>query len=69
MRYPIYVDGNVPMQAIADALAPHGFHLRIENGCRMVVDPIPSIVRKDAPAAEAAQSEVVRMPPRIRQVK
>lgn len=68
MRYPVYVDGSIPMQVLADALAQHGYHIRIENNARMVVDPIPALVRRDAEAAKDTTT-VVRMPPRLREAK
>lgn len=46
MRYPIYVNGDIPMQDLADAVASVGLHLRIENGSRMVLDRVPRVISK-----------------------
>jgi hypothetical protein len=47
MRFPIYFDGSIPLQEIADALAGIGVHLRTESPGRMVADNVPRLIRRE----------------------
>lgn len=47
MRFPIYFDGSIPLNEIANALAGIGVHLRSDPANRMVADNVPRIIRKD----------------------
>lgn len=52
MRYPVYVDGSIPLKALLDALSSCGYHLRIDAGHRWVVDPLPTTLLKGATSQE-----------------
>jgi hypothetical protein len=67
MRYPVYVNGEVPIKALEDALSSIGLHLRIENH-RMLVDPIPKQFLKTG-ATAAAPVSVQAPPQKMRRVK
>ncbi len=65
MRYPVYVNGDIPIKDLEDAIAPLGFHVRIDAGHRMVIDRIPLVVARQ-PAAEQTPAERLR---RVQRVK
>lgn len=73
MKFVIHVDGNIPLQVLADALASKGLHLRSDSGGRTVVEAIPTMVRKEEPVAAVVEAKpdekVAHMPGRVRVVK
>lgn len=64
IRYPIYVNGDISMQQLTDALRSAGLILRSDLGGRMVVDEPPAFLKKgadwEATKREALSRNVVR---------
>lgn len=49
-RYAIWIDGDINLQRVAEALRDAGIHLHCRNGL-MLADVVPGIVRRDEPVA------------------
>lgn len=64
MRYALHIDGAVPLQDVVDALAARGIHVRVDEANRIVANRIPAFLR-----SETENSNVVRMPGRVRKAK
>lgn len=48
MRFPIYFDGDITVQDVADALATRGIHLVSDNGGRMTAHHVPRFLVREA---------------------
>jgi hypothetical protein len=55
-RYPIWVNGEMSMKQVAKIFHDAGWHLHCRNG-QMLVDPVPSIVKKDEPETNVVPME------------
>jgi hypothetical protein len=69
VRYTVFVAGSIPLQDVVDALGARGFVLRLDASNRYVVDPVPAVVRASAPESAPSESNVTRMPTRVRKAK
>ncbi len=46
-RYGLWIDGEIAMQRVVEALRDRGIHVHCRNGL-MLADLVPGIVRRDA---------------------
>lgn len=51
MKFPIFFDGDIAVQEIADALASRGIHLLTDVNGRMTAHTVPRFIRREAPAS------------------
>jgi hypothetical protein len=51
-RFPIYVNGEIALARITQALTDAGFHVRCDVNGMTVVDEVPHFVRREAPGAK-----------------
>lgn len=50
-RFPIYVNGEIAVVRITQALTNAGFHVRCDINGLTVVDEVPGIIRHSPPSA------------------
>lgn len=58
--YPILVPGSVQLKELIDMLQGAGFRLRSDGAGRMVVEPLPRMVLKDAPRSNVVHMDTRR---------
>ncbi len=48
MLFPIWMEGSIPMQEVADIFIAAGYAVRIDSAGRMVASKVPAFLKRDA---------------------
>lgn len=54
MKYPVFIDGEIPLNELQRVFNNAGYHLYSDGAGRMIAQRVPRWLSKDAPASNVS---------------